>query len=234
MKGRAVSRSISPYVRLSPPRRRSRSPARKRSPAKRRSRSPYKRRRARLSSESSESRSRSRSLSTSSSRSGSRSRSRSRSRSKSPGSKPAKLCVRNLTRNVTREAVREIFSVYGDVVSIDLPFERVTKLSKEVAYVTLARRKDAEAALESMNEGFVDGQQINVKFVLEVEQPTRPVALRSTRPAQRRREITPSRTRILRSRSRTPKRKPLRRPSPRRISRRSRSRSESPGRPLPY
>ncbi|CAG2118849.1 unnamed protein product, partial [Medioppia subpectinata] len=129
------------------------------------------------SSRSSASHSRSRSPSRSSSSSRSRDSSRRRRqrsaspkravRKPSPTPKPTRIHVGRLTRNVTKDHVMEIFSVYGTVRNVEMPFDRIhPHLSRGFAYVEFDKPEDADKAIKYMDGGQVDGQEVSATPVL--------------------------------------------------------------------
>lgn len=93
------------------------------------------------------------------SRSGSAARRKRRERSTTP--RPTKIHVGRLTRNITREHISEIFSVYGELKSVDMPFDRFHQhLNKCFAYIEYNNPDDAENAMKHMDGGQIDGQEI--------------------------------------------------------------------------
>lgn len=97
------------------------------------------------------------------SRSGSARRKR---RERSPTPRPTKIHVGRLTRNITREHISEIFSVYGELKSVDMPFDRFHQhLNKCFAYIEYNSPDDAENAMKHMDGGQIDGQEIQASPV---------------------------------------------------------------------
>lgn len=97
------------------------------------------------------------------SRSGSARRKR---RERSPTPRPTKIHIARLTRNTTREHISEIFSVYGELKSVDMPFDRFHQhLTKCFAYIEYNNADDAENAMKHMDGGQIDGQEIQASPV---------------------------------------------------------------------
>lgn len=125
---------------------------------------------------SSDSRSRSPSRSSSSSSrsrssSGHRRRARSpspkRVRKPSPSPRPTRIHIGRLTRNVTKDHVLEIFSTYGTIRNVDMPFDRIhPHLSRGFAYVEFEKAEDADKAIKYMDGGQIDGQEVSATPVL--------------------------------------------------------------------
>lgn len=83
-------------------------------------------------------------------------------------SKPAPkvvLHVRNLTRNVNADHLHEIFGIYGSVLNVELAVDHAVSLPKGYAFVEYASRELAEAAIEHMDGGQIDSNQISVSVV---------------------------------------------------------------------
>ena len=138
-KDAAGKTSRSPKRQRSP--RKSRSPAKKsRSPA-RRSKSPAKRSRSPIR----------------------RSRSPRRRKPRSPTPKPTKVHVGHLTRNVNKDHITEIFSVYGQVKSVEIIPDRYhPEFSRGFAYVDYEQPEDAEKAIKHMDGGKWSFQKCSV------------------------------------------------------------------------
>ncbi|GFU45091.1 RNA-binding protein with serine-rich domain 1-B [Trichonephila clavipes] len=145
-------------------------------------------------------------------------------RRKSPSPRLTKIQVSRLTRNVTKEHVQEIFSTYGPLRNVDLVIDRDRPhLSRGFAYVEFENPEDAEKALNYMDGGQIDGQEVSASLVqfhpapqrLRMPRPS-PMGMRRAPPPWRR--SPPGRMRgSMRARRR----------SPPRYRRRTRSRSRS-------
>ncbi|KAF3830162.1 hypothetical protein GH733_001587 [Mirounga leonina] len=86
---------------------------------------------------------------------------------RSPSPKPTKVHIGRLTRNVTKDHIMEILSTYGKIKMIDMPVERMhPHLAKGYAYVEFENPDEAEKALEHMDGGQIDGQEITATAVL--------------------------------------------------------------------
>jgi RNA recognition motif-containing protein len=69
-------------------------------------------------------------------------------------------------RNVNADHLSEIFGKFGNVSSVTLESDAVSKLSKGSAYIRFDKRAEAETAQLHMHEGQIDGNEIQVNFVL--------------------------------------------------------------------
>ncbi|KAF0711797.1 Aste57867_5055 [Aphanomyces stellatus] len=133
--------------------------------------------------------------------------------------------------NVNSEHLEEIFGKFGGVAEVTMEVDTESKLSKGTAYIRFHKRDQAETAQLHMHEGQIDGNKVQVNFVLVQPKPKRSVSPKANPNANRRQPANrraPSPFRPRRSRS-----PPGRRgPSP--FRRRSRS-PEVRGRgPSPY
>ncbi|ODH48742.1 hypothetical protein GX48_05177 [Paracoccidioides brasiliensis] len=106
------------------------------------------------------SRSRSPTRSLSRGRSDRRYRDRSYTRSPSRGAPPrtsSKIVVEKLTKNVNENHLREIFGVYGEIQSLELPMNPQFMTNRGTAYILYYEAADAEAAISHMHEAQLDG-----------------------------------------------------------------------------
>ncbi|KAK6052378.1 RNA-binding protein with serine-rich domain 1 family protein [Cooperia oncophora] len=96
-----------------------------------------------------------------------------------------RISVRNLSRNVTKEHLAEIFGMYGQIKSCDLPPERFySHLHRGYGYVEYENAEDAEKALKYFDGGQIDGQVVSVELTLNRAASRRSPARKS--PARRR------------------------------------------------
>lgn len=80
--------------------------------------------------------------------------------------RPRKLHVGHLTRNISREVLHEVFSIWGNVTSIELPVDRSNGVTRGFAYVEYATATEAEQAVQCMNGGKLIVQKTNTYFLL--------------------------------------------------------------------
>ncbi|KAJ3396166.1 hypothetical protein HDU92_003838 [Lobulomyces angularis] len=98
----------------------------------------------------------------------SRSRSRSRSpvkRSKSPS--PSRIFINGISKNINDDHLKEIFGAYGEVSSVEIPFDKRT-------YVQFTNSKDASNAIEYMNGGQMDGTILKILIAQKKPVPRSP------------------------------------------------------------
>ncbi|KAJ3226952.1 hypothetical protein HK099_003744 [Clydaea vesicula] len=105
----------------------------------------------------------------------SRSRSRSRSpvkRSKSPS--PSRIFINGISKNINDDHLKEIFGAYGEVSSVEIPFDKRTNTNKKIAYVQFTNSKDASNAIEYMNGGQMDGTILKILIAQKKPVPRSP------------------------------------------------------------
>lgn len=79
-----------------------------------------------------------------------------------------------MTRNVNKDHLYEIFGLFGPLKNVDLPTDRIHGHHRGFAYVEFETDNDAEKALEHMDGGQIDGQDITVAPVLLANPRIRP------------------------------------------------------------
>ena len=107
-----------------------------------------------------DSRSRSRrSYSSYSRRSDSSYSSRSYSRSRSPEINYKRLVLKNNSPHLTSAHIKEIFGKYGSIKAVEMP-------TRSIKYITIEFQgtKEAEKALAGLDNGWIDGLQVQVSY----------------------------------------------------------------------
>ncbi len=74
-----------------------------------------------------------------------------------------KLLVRNLARSTTEEELKVLFKKYGAVQSCNLVLDESTGGSKGFGFVEMPKSGEAKAAMKSLNNKDVGGNNIRVK-----------------------------------------------------------------------
>ncbi|KAA3662573.1 MAG: RNA-binding protein [Chloroflexi bacterium] len=73
-----------------------------------------------------------------------------------------KVYVGNLSWNTVEDTLREQFSEFGEVVSVKIVRDRESGRSRGFGFVEFSTEAAAEAAIEGMNGGMVDGRSLRV------------------------------------------------------------------------
>jgi nucleolin len=87
-----------------------------------------------------------------------------------PAGKNSRLFVRNVT--VSEDALQSAFEQVGDVVSVKIPVDRDTGMTRGYAFVEMASVDDAERAIEQLNQVPMGGKSL----IIEYQDPQRPKA----------------------------------------------------------
>jgi RNA-binding protein with serine-rich domain 1 len=85
---------------------------------------------------------------------------------RTPTPEPTVLHIGCLTRHVNEAHLKEIFSIYGEVVHVELAMDRTVNLPKGFGYVEFRTRAEAEKAQEYMDGGQIDGNIVSAQFIL--------------------------------------------------------------------
>jgi RNA recognition motif-containing protein len=72
------------------------------------------------------------------------------------------IYVGNLHYKVDEEVLKEIFVEYGEVASVKIVTDTVTRRSKGFGFVTMNNEDEAKQAIEELNEGELMGRKIVV------------------------------------------------------------------------
>lgn len=73
-----------------------------------------------------------------------------------------KLYVGNLSYNVTENDLQDEFSKHGPVTEANLVVDRMSGRPRGFAFVTMATREGAEAAIKALNGAECDGRALTV------------------------------------------------------------------------
>lgn len=72
------------------------------------------------------------------------------------------LVVKNISRNLTKNHIIEIFSQYGEVKGVEIPYDKDSKLPKGYIFVEYQTKEDAENASLYLGGAQIDGQIIKI------------------------------------------------------------------------
>ena len=84
------------------------------------------------------------------------------------------IFVAKLSANTTSEDLKTLFSEYGEVVSANVIFDRMTGRSKRYGFVEMKNDEEASKAIEELNECEYDNAQIVVKKARPANEGPRP------------------------------------------------------------
>lgn len=72
------------------------------------------------------------------------------------------IYIGNLSYSMTDEEIKEIFTPYGNVLSVKIIFDKQTGRSKGYAFVEMENEEAAQNAIKALNETEVKGRNIKV------------------------------------------------------------------------
>ena len=72
------------------------------------------------------------------------------------------IYVGNLAYDVTKDEISAEFGVYGRVESVAIPFDRISGRPRGFAFVEMASKPEAEAAIAGLNGKTLNGRTIVV------------------------------------------------------------------------
>jgi len=72
------------------------------------------------------------------------------------------IYVGNLHYKIEEDVIKEIFEEYGEVSSVKIVTDSVTRRSKGFAFVSMNNETEASQAIEELNEGELMGRKIVV------------------------------------------------------------------------
>ncbi len=73
-----------------------------------------------------------------------------------------KVYVGNMSYDTTESDLRELFAAYGEVSSVNVVKDRDTGRPRGFAFVEMATKEAAQAAIAALNSKEVDGRKLNV------------------------------------------------------------------------
>ncbi|HNT76659.1 MAG TPA: RNA-binding protein [Anaerolineae bacterium] len=73
-----------------------------------------------------------------------------------------KVYVGNMSYDTTESELRELFAAHGEVTSVNVVKDRDTGRPRGFAFVEMATKEAAQAAITALNGKEVDGRQLNV------------------------------------------------------------------------
>lgn len=78
-----------------------------------------------------------------------------------------KLFVKNIDRDINEAQLEGIFAQYGEVESTKIIYDKITWESKGFAFVEMAKKEDAQKAIEALNGKELRGRELIVQIAEE-------------------------------------------------------------------
>ncbi len=73
-----------------------------------------------------------------------------------------KLYVGNLPYELNEDELRDMFSQFGEVATVNIITDRVTKRPKGFGFVEMPNNEEAENAMKDLNEKEIKGRKLRV------------------------------------------------------------------------
>ena len=90
------------------------------------------------------------------------------------------LKVDNLTYRTSIEDLKHLFEKYGDLGDVYIPRDRINHESRGFAFVRFYEKRDAEDAMDALDNSFYDGREIRVQMA-KYGRPVDPYRPRTSR-----------------------------------------------------
>ncbi len=83
------------------------------------------------------------------------------------------IYVGNLHYGITEDELRELFEEYGEVMSVKIITDKYSGRSKGYGFVEMSDDKEAQKAIDNLNEADVKGRNIRVNQARERQDDSR-------------------------------------------------------------
>jgi RNA recognition motif-containing protein len=78
-----------------------------------------------------------------------------------------KLFVKNIEKEINEAQLEGIFAQYGEVLSTKIAYDRITWESKGFAFIEMAKKADAQKAMEALNGKELRGKALIVEEAVD-------------------------------------------------------------------
>lgn len=75
-----------------------------------------------------------------------------------------KIYIGNLSFTTTEETLKNLFSNYGNVLSVNIIYDKITNQSKGFGFLEIEDDSDASTAIGTLNGKTLDGRRLRVNF----------------------------------------------------------------------
>lgn len=72
------------------------------------------------------------------------------------------IYVGNLTEHMTEETLKQMFEAFGEIESVKIIQDRLSKRSKGFAFVEMPNNSEADKAIKALNGNMIDKKPIKV------------------------------------------------------------------------
>lgn len=74
-----------------------------------------------------------------------------------------KLFVKNLDKDINEAQLESLFTKFGEVLSTKIIYDKITWESKGFAFLEMAKKEDAQKAIEALNGKVLKGRELIVQ-----------------------------------------------------------------------
>lgn len=74
-----------------------------------------------------------------------------------------KLFVKNLDKDINEAQLESLFAKFGEVLSTKIIYDKITWESKGFAFLEMAKKEDAQKAIEALNGKVLKGRDLIVQ-----------------------------------------------------------------------
>lgn len=72
------------------------------------------------------------------------------------------IYIGNISYNMTDQEIKEVFTSFGNVLSVKIIYDKQTGRSKGYAFVEMENEEDGQNAIKSLNETEIKGRNVKV------------------------------------------------------------------------
>jgi RNA recognition motif-containing protein len=78
-----------------------------------------------------------------------------------------KLFVKNIQKEINEMQLEGIFAQYGEVIDTKIVYDRITWESRGFGFVDMAKKTDAQNAIDQLNGKEINGKALSVEIAVE-------------------------------------------------------------------
>jgi RNA recognition motif-containing protein len=78
-----------------------------------------------------------------------------------------KVYVGNMSYSTTEKSLRDLFTQFGEVLSVNIVTDRYTGQAKGFGFVEMTNDEEAKKAIEALNSKEFEGRQLRVNEAIE-------------------------------------------------------------------
>jgi RNA recognition motif-containing protein len=78
-----------------------------------------------------------------------------------------KLFVKNIQKDINEMQLEGIFAPFGEVIDTKIVYDRITWESRGFGFVDMAKKADAQNAIDGLNGKEINGKALSVEIAVE-------------------------------------------------------------------